>query len=115
HGTPDGMTVNGQTIDAKLVVNSLRDANDILLLHIDACLVLKEESAGAFSRRLGQETPYPISGYATSIDWGGSALLDFCYLDMILGKGLPPEQAAERLPKMVAFAADQAPAGSPYP
>src|SRR5207253_54058 len=78
------------------------------LLHFATCLVLKEENAGDFARRVGA-VPYPISGYTTSIDWGGSAVLEFSYFDMILGKGIPPAEAAERLPKVVAYAGERAP------
>ena len=114
HGLSEGVTVNGQTIDTKRVVNSLQHAGNIKLLHFAACLMLKEETAGDFARRLGQEVPYPISGYTTSIDWGGSAVLEFGYLDMILGKGMPPQEAARLLPTLIKFAADKAPAESPY-
>ena len=38
----------------------------------------------------------PVSGYTTSVDWSGSAILEFTYLDLILGKGLAPTEAATR-------------------
>jgi hypothetical protein len=114
HGTTAGVAVHGQTIDAKLVVNTLRPACNIKLLHFAACLMLKEESVGEFARRLGEAVPYPISGYTTSVDWGGSAVLEFGYFDMILGKGLAPEQAAALLPTLITFGGDTAPADSPY-
>jgi hypothetical protein len=114
HGLPEGVTVNGQTIDTKLVIDALRYANHIHLLHFATCLMLKEENAGDFARRIGTEVPYPISGYTTSIDWGGSAILEFNYFDMMLSKGLPPEQAAALLPTLVTYSGDNAPVGSPY-
>jgi hypothetical protein len=115
HGLSEGVTVNGQTIDTKRVVASLRHASNIKLLHFAACLMLKEETAGDFARRIGATVPYPISGYTTSIDWGGSAILEFSYFDMILGKGMTPERAADLLPTLIMYAGDQAPAESPYP
>jgi hypothetical protein len=115
HGLSEGVTVNGQTIDTKLVINILRAACNIKLLHFAACLMLKEENAGDFARRIGVTVPYPISGYTTSIDWGGSAILEFSYFDMILGKGMTPEQAAGLLPTLITYAGDKAPAESPYP
>ena len=114
HGTQDGVAVNGKIIDAKLVVDTLRDANSVLLLHFAACLVLKEDHAGDFARRIERPAPFPISGYTQSVDWGASAVLEFSYFDMILGRGMAPEQAAERLPKLIAYATDRAPAESPY-
>jgi hypothetical protein len=114
HGTPAGVTVHGKTINTKLVIDCLRYAHNIQLLHFSACLVMKEETEGEFARKIEREVPFPISGYTTSVDWGGSALVEFNYLDMILGKRLTPERAAELLPKLVAYAGDEAPAESPY-
>ena len=57
---------------------------------------------------------FPVSGYTTSVDWGGSALIEFTYLDMILAQHLTPAQAAEQLPRLLTFAGDESPSGSPY-
>lgn len=114
HGTPEGPTVNGHSIDTRLVIDSLRDAADLKLLHFSSCLVLHEGQAGDFARRIAKSAPFPISGYTTSVDWGGSALLEFAYLDMILSKGLAPSEAADLLPRVLSFAGDVDPAGSPY-
>jgi hypothetical protein len=113
HGTHEGVGVQGQTIDPKLIVDSLRDGSNIQLLHFGACLVLKEENAGDFTRRIGKPAPFPISGYTTSVNWGGSAVLEFSYFDMILAKGMSPEQAAALLPTLIAYSGDVAP-DSPY-
>jgi len=113
HGTEAGVGVHGHTIDAKMVVDNLRDANNIQLLHFATCLVLKEDSEGDFARKVGK-TPYPISGYAASIDWGGSAILEFNYFDLMFTKRMPPEQAYERMKEMISWAGDSVPPGTPY-
>ena len=59
--------------------------------------------------------PFPVSGYATSVDWGASALLEFTYLDLILNRGMAPAEAAAKLPLLIRYAGDSAPRGSPYP
>ena len=115
HGTPEGINVQGRTIDSKRVIDSLRYAENLMLLHFSACLVMKEEEEGDFAKRIQNAAPFPISGYTTSVDWGGSAVLEFNYLDMILSKGLPPAKAAEYLLKLVKYAGDSVPEGSPYP
>jgi len=115
HGTSEGISVQGRTIDSKRVIDSLRYAENLMLLHFSACLVMKEEEPGDFAKRIQRAAPFPISGYTTSVDWGGSAVLEFNYLDMILGKGLAPEVAAENLLKLVKYAGDTVPEGSPYP
>jgi hypothetical protein len=114
HGTPQGIAVGGHTINSRLVIDYLRHAENLRLLHFSSCLVLKEEHPGDFAKRIEKTAPFPISGYTTSVDWGGSAVLEFTYLDMILGKRLAPADAARQLLQLVRFAGDDVPAGSPY-
>ena len=105
HGVAEGLSVRGKVIDTKKVFDSLRYAANLKLLHFSSCLV-----------GLGRErAPFPVSGYATSVDWGASALLEFTYLDLILNRGMDPATAAAKLPLLVRYAGDSAPRGSPYP
>ena len=105
HGVAEGLSVHGKIIETKKIFASLRYAGNLKLLHFSSCLV-----------GLGRErAPFPVSGYTTSVDWGASALLEFTYLDLILNRGLEPARAAATLPKLVRFAGDRAPRGSPYP
>src|SRR4051812_16769 len=67
HGTPEGLTVGGRTINARLVIDYLRHAENVRLLHFSACLLLREDEPGDFARRLEQAAPFPISGYTTSV------------------------------------------------
>ena len=114
HGTPEGINVGGHTINSRLVIDYLRHAENLRLLHFSSCLVLKEDQPGDFAKRIEKSAPFPISGYTTSVDWGGSAVMEFTYLDMILGKGLAPADAARELLKLVRFAGDEPLPGSPY-
>jgi hypothetical protein len=105
HGVAEGLSVHGEVIETRKIFENLRHAGDLKLLHFSSCLV-----------GLGRErAPFPVSGYATSVDWGASALLEFTYLDLILNRGLEPAKAAALLPKLVRFAGERAPRGSPYP
>ena len=114
HGTPEGLSVHGKTIDTGKVVDSLQFADNLKLLHFSSCLVMQENAGGAGVRAVLDKAAFPISGYTTSVDWGGSALIEFTYLDMILGKHLTPVEAAEKLPHLLAFAGDESDAESPY-
>ncbi len=114
HGTPQGVRVFGRTIDTAKVVEALRYADNIRLLHFSSCLVMHEAQEGDFARRVERAAPFPVSGYTTAVDWGGSAILEFNYLDMILAKGLPPEEAAAQLPRLIAYAGDTEAPDSPY-
>jgi hypothetical protein len=114
HGSPQGVRVHGHTIDTRRVVDGLEHADNIQLLHFSACLVMHEDKKGDFALRVDRRVPFPVSGYTTSVDWGGSAILEFTYLDLILGKGLAPNEAAGLLPKLLTYAGDKEIADSPY-
>jgi hypothetical protein len=58
---------------------------------------------------------FPISGYDRSVDWAASALIEFHYLDMVLGRGLTPKDAADGMLRLISYAGDQNVPGSPYP
>ena len=97
---------------AELVENLF--GRDELLLFNPVHFAAGEDEPGDFSRRLASPAPFPISGYTTSVDWGGSAILEFTYLDMILSKALAPAEAAAHLVNLIAFAGDGPAPGSPY-
>ena len=105
HGVAEGLSVHGEIIETKKIFASLHHAGNLKLLHFSSCRV-----------GLGRErAPFPVSGYTTSVDWGASALLEFTYLDLILNRDFDPAKAAATLLKLVRFAGNRAPRGSPYP
>jgi hypothetical protein len=115
HGTPQGITVSGQTIGAADLAEGLRYARSLRLLHFSACLALKGRLAADLSAALGKEGQFPISGYTTAVDWAASAIIEFAYLDLILCRGLTPAKAAEQVRTMLPFANDKALPGAAYP
>jgi hypothetical protein len=114
HGTEEGLWAGGEPIDSGTLVEALRHADNVLLLHFSACLMMKGQ-AGELARALQRELDLPVSGYTTSVDWAGSALIEFHLLDMILGRGLSPEDAARQLGALLGYAGDRVSSGSPYP
>jgi hypothetical protein len=108
HGETSGLTVNGKIIPLARILESLRYADGLQLVHFSSCLV------GQDSERALLAAPFPVSGYQTSVDWAQSALIEFIYLDMILEKGLSPAAAAEQLVSLVRFAGAEEIPGSPY-
>jgi len=108
HGVAEGLSVHGEVINTTRVLDSLRDAGNLKLLHFSSCLV------GLDGQRALTKQPYPISGYTTSVDWGASAMLEFTYLDLMLNRGLDPAEAAAALPKLVTYAGDRVPDDFPY-
>ena len=114
HGDEQGLTVRGEPVDPRGIVDSLRLADSVLLLHFSACLMLCDGKSGELARALQRELGVAISGYNTSVDWAASAFIEFHLLDMVLGRGVPPEEAARQLEQIVGYSGDQAPPGSPY-
>jgi len=92
------------------IVDSLRFADSLKLLHFSSAASLGGQDAG----RALREAPFPVSGYTGSVDWAQCALAELIYLDMILDKGLTPDKAAEQLPRLVRFAGTESLPGSPY-
>ena len=108
HGRAEGLSVHGRVIDTARVLDSLRWAESLQLLHFSSCLVGLDRDKALRGR------PFAVSGYTTNVDWGASALLEFTYLDLVLNRGLSPAAAAAQLPKLVPYAGRHAPRGSAY-
>lgn len=109
HGTERGLSVHGEIINTTRIMQSLATAETLKYLHFSACLIANDEE------RTLKSPPFPVSGYTTSVDWGASAMIEFTLLDMVLNRGMTPSAAAAMLPKLVTYALDDAPKGSPYP
>ena len=52
----------------------------------------------------GAGAGFPVSGFTRKVDWAGSALVDFTYLDLVLERGLDPIRAVQETRRLVAFA-----------
>jgi len=111
HGTSSGLAVHGETISAAALSETLHFADNIQLLHFSACLTMQD---GTLVEELRRTANFPFSGYTTSVDWAASAIAEFTYLDLILGKGLTPADAAAQLPQLLTFAGDKGFTGSAY-
>jgi hypothetical protein len=115
HGTADGLTVHGRSFPTAALVESLRYADNVMLLHFSCCMMMQDGKAGEMARALQDNVRFPISGYDRSVDWAASALIEFHYLDMVLGRGLTPKDAADGMLRLISYAGDQNVPGSPYP
>ncbi len=106
HGMPQGIPVDGGTIDVAAVGDCLRYAWDLRLLHFSACLLMQDPAVVARWRALAERLGFAISGYTTSVDWAASAILEFTYLEMILSRGMVPADAAGQVERLLPFAGD---------
>ena len=115
HGTRDGLTVHGKPVDTNRLVESLRYADSVILLHLSSCLMMQDGKASDLARALQETVRFPISGYDRSVDWAASALIEFHYLDMVLGRSISPADAAQQVLRLIGYAGDKDLADSPYP
>lgn len=114
HAKPEGITVDGQTVDVRVLIDGLRPAGNLRLLHFSACLLMQAPEMVQVLRDFGSAARLPISGYRTSVDWAESAIIEFTYLDLVLSRGMTPANAAELLPKLLPFAGDGALPEGPF-
>jgi len=77
--------------------------------------MLQDGKASELARALQETVRFPVSGYDRSVDWAASALIEFHYLDMVLGRGLSPAAAAEQVIGLIGYAGEKDLTGSPYP
>jgi hypothetical protein len=115
HGTEDGLTVHGKPLNTSRVVENLTHADNILLLHFSSCFMMQDGKASGLARALQEAARFPVSGYDRNVDWATSALIEFHYLDLVLGRGLAPAEAARQVLGLVGYAGDKELPDSPYP
>jgi hypothetical protein len=97
---------------ADALIECVRDLTDLKLLHFGACLVAGGDIPRKIQKAGGR---YPVSGFVHPADWGGSAVVDFAYLDLIFSRGLSPGDAAEQTRSMISFARTQGAANDAIP
>ena len=107
HGMPEGIPLDGSTAGVQVIGDGLAYAWDLRLLHFSACLLMQDPAVLERWRELATRLGFPISGYSTSVDWAGSAIIEFTYLDMILSRGMTPAEASEQVLLLLPFAGDE--------
>jgi len=104
HGTPDGVSIGAQRADAEQLINCVRDLPNLRLLHFGACAVMAGTIPEKISAAMPPGAQFPISGFTEYVDWAGSAVVDFTYMELVLGRGVPPVRAVEQTRAMLSFA-----------
>ena len=107
HGTEQGLACGGKTIGGDVLAECLRDPGNLRLLHFGSCLVGAGNIPRKIHEALGPGAAFPISAYTRTADWGGSAISDFTYLDLVFSHGLSPVEAVAQTRRMVSFARDR--------
>jgi hypothetical protein len=105
HGSPSGLALAGGTVGASGIVEALSPMENLALIHFSCCEIMAGRIPEAIlTSRTSWPEGFVVSGYSRSVDWGGSAIIEFFYLNMILENGLTPEQAARAVLSDIGFA-----------
>ncbi len=93
HGTPKGVSVGQDVIDAEALADCVRGSHNLEVLHLSGCSMMKSDVPATIQRLLGPSQKLPITGYTTAVAWDASALADFVYLSMLLIHRMSPIDA----------------------
>lgn len=107
HGSTSGLSMADGDVGADAIRGLLEGAPQVYALHFSSCEIMGGEIPRQVLDGLPSGRRVAISGYAVVVDWSGSALVEYLYLDLILGRGLTPAEAAEEVQADLRFAGDE--------
>ncbi len=113
HGSPEGIEAHGDHIDGKTIGEALRGAGELRLLHLGGCALLGGDLGEQVLASAAPHAPFPITGFKVSVDWAGSAIVDFTYLDLVLEHEMAPAAAVATVRSMISFAGPPSRHGDP--
>jgi hypothetical protein len=104
HGSSAGLSLNSGTVSPRELADAISPMTNLQLVHFSSCEVMAGSTDETIlSSRSNWKDNFAVSGYTTSVDWGGSAVIEFYYLNLILENGLTPVQAAGALQADIRF------------
>ncbi|HEY7428996.1 MAG TPA: hypothetical protein VH682_32495 [Gemmataceae bacterium] len=115
HAVPEGIHVDGQTIRVPALLENLGPVGDLRLLHFSACSLMQDPAVVELFRSFSNVSGTDVSGYTTRVNWAASAIIEFTFLEMILGQGRPAAEAAAQLLKLLPFAGEEGVAEGAFP
>ncbi len=113
HGAAGRLALEGGGVGAPEILETLQRAENVFLVHFSSCEMMVDGVAETIRAGLPTSRELAISGYEVPVDWGGSAVLEILYLDLVLGRGMPPRAAASVLLNELNFADESGTSGSP--
>jgi hypothetical protein len=113
HGEGGQLTLEGGALGAEPLTQMLINAPNVFLLHFSSCEMMTNGLPEAIRAGLPPGRRVALSGYATAVDWSASALIEFLYLDLVLGRGFSPRAAADVVLHEMPFAGDSDTPDSP--
>jgi hypothetical protein len=113
HGQAGQLAVDGDMVPVSVVAESLASAPGVFLVHFSSC-EMGVGNALQTVRAALSVTDAVVSGYAVSVDWSASALVEIAYLDLVLGRGYRPGVAFDQVLAELPMAGDRGIPGSPF-
>ncbi len=115
HAGPEGIHVDGQTISVPTLVATLGLVGNLRLLHFSACSMMKDPAVVELFQSFSNASYTAVSGYTTNVNWAASAIIEFTFLEMVLGQERLPAEAAAQLLKLLPFAGEKGVAEGAFP
>ncbi len=104
HASSEGVTVCDELLGPELMADVFRFGDSVQLVHYSACQIMAGTISQTMHETLQTFARFPISGYGSTVDWAGSAVIEFMYLDLIFNRGMSPEAAQAAVVDMMPFA-----------
>jgi hypothetical protein len=104
HASSEGVTVCDELLGPDLMADVFRFGDSIQLVHYSACQIMAGTISQTMHETLQTFARFPISGYGSTVDWAGSAVIEFMYFDLIFNRGMSPEAAQAAVVDMMPFA-----------
>jgi hypothetical protein len=98
------VTVCDELLGPEFMADVFRFGDGVQLVHYSACLIMSGTASQTMHDTLQTFARFPISGYGSSVDWAGSAVIEFMYFDLIFNRGMSPEAAQAAVVDMMPFA-----------
>ena len=104
HGSAAGLSLNSGTVSPHEIADAISPMTNLQLVHFSSCEIMAGRTDEVIlNSRSNWKDDFAVSGYTTSVDWGGSAVIEFYYFNQILENGLTPVQAASALQTDIRF------------
>ncbi|MBN1150369.1 hypothetical protein JXA84_03995 [candidate division WOR-3 bacterium] len=108
HGEKDGLVLRDGIAGAEDIVRVLEPCGNLVLVHFSSCNIMSGEAP---DRIINSRDDWPegfvVSGYLNPVDWAGSAVFEFFYLNLIFEQGLTPREAAKTAEYLFRFSGEE--------
>ncbi len=95
HAEEDGLVLRDEVAGGDEIIEAILYCPNIKLIHFSACKIMNGNiPEQIINSKKTWDHEFIVSGYTESVDWAGSAVIEFFYLNMIFERGFSPEEAA---------------------